>query len=85
MFENLIMNLYLKLYSKLNLVVISANLYIHLTKVDVGKKIKALSFYKTQIRANQRDGYRLTSLAKIRGSEIGLGYAEAYHSHRLFL
>jgi len=61
------------------------NLYIHLSKKDVNEKIKTLNMYKTQMRKDQRGGASLTALARIRGNEIGLDYAEAYHVHRLFL
>ena len=44
-----------------------------------------MNIYKTQIRADQRDGSSLTALARIRGNEIGLDYAEAYHVHRFFI
>lgn len=59
--------------------------YITLTKTEVDGKIEALSMYKTQMRKGQRDGESLTALARIRGSEVGLDYAEAYHIHRLFI
>lgn len=63
----------------------SPNFYVNLTKKDINKKIKAMNIYKTQIRPDKRDGSSLTALARIRGNEIGLDYAEAYHVHRLFL
>ena len=53
--------------------------------IPMVKKIKAMNIYKTQIRPDKRDGSSLTALARIRGNEIGLDYAEAYHVHRLFL
>jgi len=56
-----------------------------LQKNDIDKKIKAMNIYKTQTREDQRDGSSLDALARIRGHEIGLDYAEAYHIHRLFL
>ena len=58
---------------------------MNLSKNDINKKIKAMNIYKTQIRPDKRDGSSLTALARIRGNEIGLDYAEAYHVHRLFL
>jgi LmbE family N-acetylglucosaminyl deacetylase len=63
----------------------SPNFYVNLSKSEINKKIKAMNMYKTQIRADQRDGSSLTALARIRGNEIGLDYAEAYHIHRLFV
>ena len=63
----------------------SPNFYVNLSKSEINKKIKAMNMYKTQIRADQRDGSSLTALARIRGNEIGLEYAEAYHIHRLFV
>ena len=63
----------------------SPNFYINLTKLEVKNKIKSLNFYKTQVRLDQRDGSSLTALARIRGHEIGVEFAEAYHIHRMFL
>jgi len=65
--------------------IFSPNFYIKLSKTDVSKKIKSLGFYKTQMRDNYRDGDSITSLARIRGSEIGVDFAESYHNHRIFL
>jgi len=62
----------------------SPNYYLNLSKSDVDKKIKCLNFYKSQIREGHRDGEKISSLAKIRGSEIGSDFAESYHIHRFF-
>jgi len=63
----------------------SPNFYLELSKHDIENKIMALNFYKSQILPNQRDGHKVESLAKIRGSEIGIDYAESFHMHRMFL
>ena len=63
----------------------SPNLYLNLSKTELDIKVKTFNMYKTQIRKNHRDGDQLTALARIRGSEVGVEYAEAYHIHRLFV
>jgi hypothetical protein len=37
------------------------------------------------MREGQRGGENLISLARIRGNEVGLEYAEAFHIHRLYI
>jgi len=61
------------------------NFYLHLSKDDVYQKIDTLNMYHTQMREDQRGGESLTALARIRGNEIGLDYAEAFHIHRLYM
>lgn len=61
------------------------NYFVKLTKNDVKNKIKTLNFYKSQMRKGQRDGNSIDALARIRGSEIGVDYAESYHIHRFFI
>jgi len=63
----------------------SPNFYLQLSEKEIKKKTSVLNTYKTQIRAEQRDGDRVTALANMRGSEIGVEYAEAYHIHRMFV
>tara|TARA_B100000029_G_scaffold116389_1_gene109171 strand:+ start:6894 stop:7601 length:708 start_codon:yes stop_codon:yes gene_type:complete len=60
------------------------NFYLNLSQDDLNKKSEILNLYSTQMRAGQRGGENLSSLARIRGNEIGLEYAEAFHIHRLF-
>ena len=61
------------------------NFYLNLEEKDVKNKIDTLNIYQTQMREGQRGKDSLTALARIRGNEIGLDYAEAFHIHRLFL
>ena len=37
------------------------------------------------MREGQRGKDSITALSRIRGNEIGLDYAEAFHIHRLFI
>ena len=62
----------------------SPNFYLEQSKEQINKKIRTLNVYKSQLRKGQRDGNKVTALAKIRGSEVGLDYAESFHIHRLF-
>ena len=52
---------------------------------NLDEKINVLNTYSTQMREGQRGGENLISLARIRGNEIGLEYAEAFHIHRLYV
>lgn len=61
------------------------NFYLNLEEKEVKNKIDTLNIYQTQMREGQRGKDSLTALARIRGNEIGLDYAEAFHIHRLFL
>lgn len=60
----------------------SPNLYLNLTSDVLDEKIKALNEYESQIKTGKRDGHRVSSLATIRGSEIGSEFSEAFHMHR---
>jgi len=62
----------------------SPNLFFGMSKKETDKKIKALSFYKSQLRKGHRDKNSIIKQSQIRGSEIGAEFAEAYHLHRLF-
>lgn len=62
----------------------SPNFYLKMSEIDMEKKIIALNEYKSQIRKDHRDGFQVKSLARIRGSEIGVEYAESFHMHRMF-
>ena len=61
------------------------NFYLNLDKNEIIKKSEFLNMYSTQMRKGQRGEDSLFSLAKIRGNEIGLEYAEAFHINRLYL
>ena len=61
------------------------NFYLNLDKNEITKKSEILNMYSTQMRESQRGGESLFSLAKIRGNEIGLEYAEAFHINRLYV
>ena len=61
------------------------NFYLNLSKNNLDEKINVLNMYSTQMREGQRGGENLISLARIRGNEIGLEYAEAFHIHRLYV
>lgn len=61
------------------------NFYLNISENDLDKKINFLNMYSTQMREGQRGGESLISLARIRGNEVGLEYAEAFHIHRLYI
>ena len=61
------------------------NYFLKLSNNDVKNKIQILNIYKSQMRKGQRDGKSIEALARIRGSEIGVEYAESYHIHRFFI
>ena len=61
------------------------NFYLNLTKNEITKKAEILNMYSTQMRKDQRGEKSLFSLASIRGNEIGLEYAEAFHINRLYV
>ena len=61
----------------------SPNFYIPLSKNEIAKKIKSFSLYTSQHRKVHRDKNRILTIAKFRGGEMGVDYAEAYHIHRL--
>lgn len=64
--------------------VFSPNLFLKMTPKEMELKKKVLSFYKSQIRKGHRDKDSITKLSHMRGMEIGVEFAEAYHLHRLF-
>ena len=61
------------------------NFYLNLSKNNLDEKINVLNMYSTQMREGQRGGESLISLARIRGNEIGLDFAEAFHIHRFYM
>jgi len=63
----------------------SPNFYVPLTSTEIKIKTKALSIYKSQLYKGKRDFDKVISLAKIRGSEVGVDFAEAFHIHRMFI
>lgn len=63
----------------------SPNFYVPLSKNEMDKKIQSFNLYKTQHRKVHRDRNRILTIAKFRGGEMGVEYAEAYHIHRLSL
>ncbi len=62
------------------------NLYIEVSEEDVEKKTKAMDLYLTEARVDPhpRSKEVLKSLAKVRGSEGGYFFAEAFMIQRLF-
>jgi len=60
----------------------SPNFYLKMSKTELKKKIAALNMYKSQLRAGHRDGNKMSALSEIRGNEIGVSFAEAFHIHR---
>lgn len=63
----------------------SPNLYLKLSKKEIDKKIQALNIYKSQLRKDHRDENSLLKLSRFRGAEIGVEYAEAFHTHRMYI
>jgi len=63
----------------------SPNFYIPYSKKAAEKKFSILKLYKSQLRKGKRSKEAVISLASIRGHEMGVEYAEAYHLHRFFL
>jgi len=60
------------------------NFYLKLSKDDVERKSKTFEMYSSQMRENQRNAENIFSLAKTRGNEIGVDFAEAFHIHRFY-
>lgn len=61
------------------------NFFIPFSLKEMNNKVKAFEIYKTQHRFNHRDKDRILTIAKFRGGEMGVKYAEAYQIHRLSL
>ncbi len=53
--------------------------FVHLKKAHVDKKIVALSEYKSQAHRPYASEEFIHSLAKVRGTQIGASYAEAFN------
>ena len=62
------------------------NFYVELTEADVDKKIAAMESYKQEARKDPhpRSPEALKALAKVRGSESGYMWAEAFMIQRTF-
>ena len=62
------------------------NFYVDISK-ELKKKIKALSLYSSQVRSKNhpRTPRVIENIAELRGTEIGVKYAEAYECHRLII
>ena len=62
------------------------NLYVDVTGEDVEKKIVAMETYKGEVRPDPHPRSRevLRALAKVRGSDAGYLYAEAFMIQRVF-
>ena len=62
------------------------NFYVDISK-ELKKKINALSLYSSQVRSKNhpRTPRVIENIAKLRGTEIGVKYAEAYECHRLII
>jgi len=61
----------------------SPNFYIPMPKQTIEKKISALELYQSQTRKGKRNRDTIISHAIIRGKELEVKYAEAYHIHKL--
>lgn len=62
-------------YNNLNF---STNLFVVLGEEHVSKKVKALKCYESQARRAYATPDFITSLATVRGTQIGVKYAEAF-------
>lgn len=62
------------------------NLHIEVSKADLAKKIRAMKTYKGEVRPDPhpRSPEVLTALAKVRGSESGFYWAEAFMIQKIF-
>ena len=63
------------------------NTFVQLSEDDLQNKIKALKIYDGEIRdfphSRSEDG--IISLSKYRGMQVGVNYAEAFYTNRLYL
>jgi LmbE family N-acetylglucosaminyl deacetylase len=62
------------------------NLYIKVSEEDIAKKIQAMQSYRGEARQDPhpRSSEVLRALAKVRGSEAGFMWAEAFMAQRMF-
>ena len=63
----------------------SPNFFLKLSDTDIRNKIKTLNIYKSQLTTGKRDGRKIKALATMRGSEVGVSFAEAFNIHRMIL
>ena len=63
----------------------SPNYFIHLSKTDINKKIKAFLKYKSQVQKfpHPRSSEAIYSLSRIRGSQVFMEYAEAFRVEKI--
>ena len=62
-------------YNNLNF---STHLFVALGENNIGKKIESLDCYKSQSNRTYAKADFVTSLARVRGTQIGIQYAEAF-------
>ncbi len=62
------------------------NFYVELSPTDIQNKIKAMSAYKNEVRTypHPRSPEILEALAKVRGSEAGFNFAEAFMIQKVY-
>ena len=63
------------------------NTFVHLSEDDIENKINALKIYDGEIREfpHSRSEEGIRSLSKYRGMQVGVNYAEAFFSNRLYI
>ena len=61
----------------------TASALVHLQQRHIEKKIAALGHYRSQRHRNYWGENLITSLARVRGTQAGVDYAEAFHVMRL--
>ena len=61
------------------------NFFIELSKNDLAAKTAALSLYESQARSapSVRSQETIEALAKLRGSQCGVNYAEGFTAYRI--
>lgn len=61
------------------------DIFVELSSKQLDKKISSLKEYKTQLGRSYVDEDFVRSLAKVRGTQVGLEYAECFESIRLIM
>jgi N-acetylglucosamine malate deacetylase 1 len=63
------------------------NIYISLNQTDLEHKIAAMHGYQSQVRehGHPRNEVSMRALAALRGSAIGMPFAEAFYGHKFFI
>jgi N-acetylglucosamine malate deacetylase 1 len=61
----------------------TTDIFVKLTQVNIEKKLKALSEYKSQSQKSYMNEVNIRSLINTRGSQLDLPYAEAFELLRL--